>query len=197
MKLSPRIQAAINLASNLHFGQVRKGDGKLPYISHPFSVAWILNEFTDNEDVIVAGLLHDVLEDVKDYRYDDLKRDFGATVAEIVQGVSEDKDPNIAIDEKATWEERKGKYLENLKNDSPEAMMVCCADKIHNLRSMIESYKEQGDALWDRFNSPADKKLWFYEEVYKVLKIKLNNPMVEVLGQEIEILKELLHSSEH
>ena len=181
MKLTPRIQQAINLASRLHLGQVRKGDIDLPYISHPFSVAWILSNYTDDEDIIIGGLLHDTLEDVKGYYYEDLKRDFGTKVAEIVKGVSEDKDPNIESDEKATWEDRKTKYLAGLDNDSDESLMVCAADKIHNLQSMINAYQEKGEALWDNFNSPKEKKLWLYEEIAKTLHIRLNSSIVSEL----------------
>jgi len=181
MKLTPRIQQAINLASRLHLGQVRKGDVDLPYISHPFSVAWILSNYTDDEDVIISGLLHDILEDVKGYYYEDLKRDFGAKVAGIVKGVSEDKDPNIESDDKATWEDRKTKYLAGLDNDSDESLMVCAADKIHNLQSMINAYQEKGEALWDSFNSPKEKKLWLYEEIAKTLQKRLNSPIVSEL----------------
>lgn len=181
MKLTHRIQQAINLASRLHSGQVRKGDVDLPYISHPFSVAWILSNYTDDEDVIISGLLHDILEDVKGYYYEDLKRDFGVKVAEIVKGVSEDKDPNVESDEKATWEDRKTKYLARLDNDSNESLMVCAADKIHNLQSMIDAYQGKGEALWDSFNSPKEKKLWLYQEITKTLKKKLNSPIVAEL----------------
>lgn len=181
MIFTTKIQKAINLASQLHLGQVRKGDTNLPYISHPFSVAWILNNYTDDEDVIIAGLLHDVLEDVKNYYYSDLARDFGERIAQIVKGVSEDKDPNVESDDKATWNERKSKYLAGLDNDSDESLMVCAADKIHNLKSMTSAYQEKGEALWNDFNSPKEKKLWLYEEITKLLKKRLNNPIVKEL----------------
>lgn len=183
MKLTQKIQQAINLASRLHLGQVRKGDSGLPYISHPFSVAWILSNYTEDEDVIIGGLLHDVLEDVKGYYYDDMVRDFGERVAQIVKGVSEDKDPNVESDERATWEERKSKYLAGLEHDSEESLMVCAADKIHNLQSMINAYKKKGDALWDNFNSPKEKKLWLYQEILKFMKGRLNNPIVNELEE--------------
>lgn len=187
MKLTPRIQQAINLASRLHLEQTRKGDDGLPYISHPFSVAWILNNYTKDEDVLIGGLLHDVLEDVKGYYYDDLVKDFGERVAQIVQGVSEDKDPNIESDDKATWEIRKLKYLKGLEHDSDEALMVCCADKIHNLQSMIDAYEEKGEELWTHFNSPKEKKLWLYKEILEFMKKRLDNPIVseleEIYGQ--------------
>jgi len=181
MKLTPKIQQAINLASRLHSEQTRKGDSGLPYISHPFSVAWILSNYTTDEDVIVGALLHDVLEDVKGYYYDDLVKDFNERVAQIVKGVSEDKDPNIESDGQATWETRKLKYLAGLENDSDESLLVCCADKIHNLQSMIDAYKEKGEELWTYFNSPKDKKLWIYQEILKFMKKRLNSPIVSEL----------------
>jgi len=194
MKLTPRIQKAINSASRLHAGQVRKGDITLPYISHPFAVAWILSNYTDDEDIIIAGLLHDVLEDVEDYYYADLIKDFGIKVAEIVKGVSEDKNPNVERDDKATWEERKSKYLAGLENDSDESLMVCAADKIHNLESMISAYQEKGEALWDDFNSPKEKKLWLYEEIVKLLKERLSNPIVEELEKTYQLAEKILLS---
>jgi len=192
MKLTTKIQKAINFASRLHSGQARKDDDSMPYVSHSYSVGWILTEYTDDENVIVAGMLHDVLEDVRNYRFDDLKNDFGEEVAKIVKEVSEDKDPNIEEDEKAMWEGRKEKYLKNLKNDSFEGLMVCAADKIHNMRCLIKAYEEQGDELWGKFNAPADRKVWYYEEVYKILDNKLDNPIVGVLNTEIEKMKALL-----
>jgi (p)ppGpp synthase/HD superfamily hydrolase len=192
MHLTPRIQQAINAASRLHMGQVRKGDINLPYISHPFSVAWILSNYTEDEDIIIAGLLHDVLEDVENYYYADLIRDFGLKVAQIVKGVSEDKDPNVESDEKATWEERKSKYLAGLENDSDESLMVCAADKIHNLESMMGAYKIKGESLWDDFNSPKEKKLWLYEEIVRLLKERLNNSIVDELEKTYRQAEQIL-----
>lgn len=181
MQLTPRLHKAIYQAAVLHNGQTRKADGA-PYIIHPYAVAWILANYTDNEDIIIAGLLHDVLEDVKGYRVEDMQRDFGEQVTRIVKEVSEDKDPNIEQDDKATWQMRKEKYLANLANDSYEALMVCCADKIYNLTSMLEVYKIQGEKMWQKFNAPIDKQLWFYQEILKILQTKLNNPIVQELS---------------
>jgi len=189
---TPTIQKAINTASRLHAGQVRKGSGDLPYISHPFSVAWILSQYTDDEDVIVAGLLHDILEDVKDYRYNDMARDFGERVTKIVQEVSEDKDPNIESDEKATWKERKSKYLQGLEHDSVEALMVCAADKIHNIQSMIDDHAVQGESFWEKFNAPNDEKSWFYGEVGRILENRLKNPIVKELLVKVSELQKVI-----
>lgn len=187
MKLTPKIQKAVQVATIAHLGMVRKGDG-LPYIIHPFSVAWILVGFTDDEDVIIAGLLHDILEDVPKEKYsaDDIERDFGKKVLEIVRGVSEDKDSTITREEeKRSWKERKEKYIENLKSDSPEALMVSAADKIHNLRSMMAAYSVQGEKLWERFNASKDEILWYQEEIFKVMKDRLRSGIVSELEKTI------------
>jgi (p)ppGpp synthase/HD superfamily hydrolase len=189
MLLSDKILEAMDMAARLHNGQTRKSDPNLPYIVHPFAVAWILNAYTDNEDVIVAGLLHDVLEDVRGYEYDDMVRDFGTRVADIVKGVSEDKDPNVAIDKKATWLDRKQKYIAQLEHDSTESLMVCAADKIHNIRSLVSEYKVKGDEMWAEFNSPADKRIWYYEKVYEVLARRLKSDIVDELEIELDLLK--------
>lgn len=177
-KISLEVINAIEKVAVLHVDQVRKGGG-LPYVSHPCSVAYILSCFTRDENIVIAGLLHDVLEDVKYYGFEKMKKDFGEKVANIVKEVSEDKDPNVESDPKANWIQRKNSYLKNMETDSFEALMVCCADKIHNLISVIEGYQTQGEEYWDNFNAPKDlDKLWFYGEVLKILKQRLQNPIV-------------------
>ena len=192
LPLTKRLHEAINIACRLHLNQVRKADEGLPYISHPFSVAWILSSYTDDEDTIIAGLLHDILEDVPNYYYGDLQKDFGTEVADIVKELSEDKDPNMVNDDAATWVYRKEKYLEELQHHSEKALMVCAADKIHNLQAMIESHRKHGDALWDKFNAPADKKIWFYEEILTVLQRRLNNDIVRDYERELKRMRACL-----
>lgn len=190
MELTPKIQKVINEATVLHRTQKRKGLD-LPYVVHLFSVAIILSNYTDDEDVIVAGLLHDAIEDVAGYTQDDLEKSFGAKVAKIVKEVTEEK--YISGNKKATWRERKLGYLENLKHDSNEAMLVCAADKIHNLGSMVEGLKSQGEAYLESFNSSGGDKIWFYEEVFKILKERLKSPIVKELELSIAKVKEVLN----
>ena len=194
MKLTPRIQKAVNISAKLHDGQKRKGDN-LPYILHPYSVAIILSNHTEDEDIIIAGLLHDVLEDVENYSPEDMKRDFGEKVLNTVLQVTEEKDPSDDIEKSiSTWEYRKNKYIDDLNGHRQEALMVCCADKIHNLTSMIEAYKKrnQGDGFFDIFNAPGPKKetiLFFYERVFSVLKANLKSGIVNELEQIISKAK--------
>jgi len=183
MKITPKIQKAINLVAQLHGGMIRKGDD-LPFIVHPFAVALILAGYTKDEDVIAAGLLHDVLEDVSGYSVADMERDFGKRVLNLVQEVTEDKKPTDGPEkDKITWQYRKDKYLAHLDEASEEAMLICAADKIHNLSALLDAYKTHGEALWKRFNSPGDKKLWFYEEVLTSLKKNLKSGIVDEYEQ--------------
>jgi (p)ppGpp synthase/HD superfamily hydrolase len=108
------IEKAIQKASVLHKGQLRKAE-QIPYVSHLYSVAWILSEYTQDEDLIVAAFLHDSVEDVKGYTFENIQQDFGSRVRDIVASVTEEKILKV-------WEERKKKYLQNIQKSSQEAL---------------------------------------------------------------------------
>lgn len=180
------IQKAINKATELYNGKVRKGDG-LPYIVHPFSVVLILLDYTDDENIIVAGLLHDVLEDVSGYSEFDMERDFGKKITQIVKEVSEEE--NLG---RENWKERKQGYLAHLQNASYEAMMVCAADKIHNLRSLIDAYQKYGKKIFKEFNASMEEKLDFYGKVLEILERKLQNDIVKELKNVYKTAKTIL-----
>jgi (p)ppGpp synthase/HD superfamily hydrolase len=176
MLLNPKIQKAIYIATNQHRNQERK-TSDLPYIVHPFSVAWILAEQTKDEDVVVAGLLHDVLEDTVGYSYNDIVRDFGERTAKIVNEVTEIKD--------LPWQERKEKYIEVFENSSQESLMVATADKIHNLASLHESFLETGINQFGVNFRPLKESKWFYDTVYEVMERRLENRILLVEFKEM------------
>jgi len=176
-----QIQKAISIAATHHDGQERKGDG-LPYIIHPFAVALILMEYTDDQDVIVAGFLHDTVEDTE-YSAEDIEKDFNPHIAEIVMDVTEkDKDD--------PWQKRKDDYLAHLKTSSFESKLVCAADKLHNLQSMLAGFEKFGEAVYEKFNAPADKKIWFYKECLNILKTEPKIP-AELIKEIEELFTEL------
>lgn len=180
MKLTPKIQQAINLAAEKHLGQKRKSS-ESPYIIHPFSVAFIISGFTKDEDIIAAALLHDVLEDCEDYSYQDMKKDFGIRVAKIVKEVSEERSPNGIKNKKQNWELRKKCSLKKLAKTSQEAMIVSAADKIHNIGSIVRSYEKHGEKLWKIFNAEPERKFWYYGEAVDILRRRLKNKIVKEL----------------
>lgn len=173
MIFTPRINSAIKLAAHLHRDQTRKDSNHTPYISHLASVAMILATATDDEDVIVAGLMHDSLEDVPRYTYAKLAEDCGTAVADIVTHVTEPLDANKLDIEQLPWLTRKEKYLENLREGDGRSAMVSAADKIHNTESFMEDLKKEGDDFGSRFGSSLRNKLWFHEQTLAVVKEKL------------------------
>jgi len=76
---------------------------------------------------------------------------------------------------KKSWQARKEDYLKNLENDNYESLMICAADKIHNLKSMMRIYQEQGEEMWKDFNAPVERQIWYYASVIQILKNKLKN----------------------
>ncbi len=186
IKYSKRIYKAINRAAELHDGQFRKG-AKVPFAVHPFSVAFILQRFTDDEDVIIAGLMHDTLEDVPGYTAEQLKEEFGERVAELVIGVSEPK---------GEWQLRKDAYIEKLTTDPRECLLICAADKLHNITSLIEDYKIVGDDLWKNFTVGPELEMEFHEKLVKILKERLDSPITAELEAVHKKAKEIFLKNE-
>lgn len=189
--ITPRIEKALRVAGQVHYGQTRKDDGKTPSFAHAFAVAHILSRYTQDEDVIIAGILHDTVEDT-DYTFDQMENDFGKRVADIVRGVTDDKENGETAE---AWLEKKQKYLERLQNSSLESVWVSVADKIHNLVSMIESFKIQKHELFTKFHAPANMKLWFYEEVLKIAENRIQTgPLLAELEEVLQEAEELFNS---
>jgi len=175
-----RVERGIALAARAHAGQVRKGDGQLPYVVHPVTVALILSRFTSDEDIIVAGLLHDTLEDT-DLTADDIEREFGPKVREMVEDVTEPDLPGLS------WDTRKARYLRHLQSAPRGALLVAGADKIANLISMIAAHAETGDGLWERFNGPPGQKLAFYRQVHALIRSAWPGcPLLQEFGHRLE-----------
>lgn len=181
MNFTPRINEAIKLASCLHRNQNRKDKNQTPYISHLVSVAMILTEVTNNEDIIIAGLMHDSLEDVPKYTYENLVADCGSRVAEIVKHVTEPLDANKSENDQLPWLERKEIYLNNLRNGNADSALVSAADKIHNTESFLLDIKNEGESFLSRFMSSLKNKLWFNEQVIAIVEEKLGKDHVLVL----------------
>lgn len=181
--LTPKLLKAINKSASLHLGQIRKAGGS-PYITHPFAVAWIVSEYTKEEDVLCAALLHDVLEDIPNYTYQELAKEFGEQVAKMVKALTEDKT-------ETDWLKRKTDYLDILKSAPDEVLLISLADKLHNVWSMTESYQMYGDKIWQMFSAPANNKLWYYQEVLKLGRSRLNSPIIQELTKSLNSLKDL------
>ncbi len=172
MLYSDKISEAIIVSARAHEGQYRKGSTN-PYVEHPFSVALITQKYLDDEDIFIAALLHDILEDVseKTYSRSDMQHDFGASVLGIVEDVTE---PNITEPTEEAWLERKQSYIDHLAEISDiRPLIVSTADKIHNMSEIIREYENVGSRVWDFFNVDRKREIWFYEAVLEVFKAKI------------------------
>jgi (p)ppGpp synthase/HD superfamily hydrolase len=151
------IFAAVEFAAKAHAGQYRKGT-KIPYLLHPLNVARILIEHGCREAVVVAGILHDTLEDTP-VTPDQIRERFGDEAAELVLSVSE---PNKSDH---TWENRKVHTLRHLDTAPPEVLLLSLADKLDNIRSIREDAERLGEAVWRRFNRSREKQEWYYRRL--------------------------------
>lgn len=176
--MTPRLERALRLSAFWHRNQTRKAS-EIPYIQHPVAVAMILDRLGCAEGVVIAGLLHDVVEDTE-ATLDDVEREFGERVASIVRDVSEVK--TDAQGRKRPWAERKRTHLEALTAAPEESKAVALADKLHNLLSIALDLSASPDAgaFWQRFNAPREESLRNYRVFLETLGS--GSPVLEQLG---------------
>lgn len=190
MNYTPKIEQAIRAAALLHEGQYRKGRASYPYVSHLYSVATIISQYTDDESTIVGGLLHDTIEDTE-YTYSELKEDFGEAVHDIVYAVTEEKEKN---GKELSWKDRKDTYIQKLKKAPEGALIVAAADKIHNLTSIVEEYGERPDVFVKSFGGTLDEKIYIYQSVSNILNRRLENKIVHDFNDAFESYKKFIET---
>jgi len=157
VKLGPRFLRAFVFAAEKHKGQTRKAS-TIPYIAHLMGVASLVLEAGGDEDLAIAALLHDVVEDCGGAPVlKEVHRRFGARVAKVVDGCTDaDTDP------KPPWRERKETYIRHLRHADADTRLVSAADKLNNVRSIVSDFRAIGEAVWARFNGGREGTLWYY-----------------------------------
>jgi GTP pyrophosphokinase len=151
----------------VHARQFRKGTTR-PYIGHLLGVTAIVLTHGCDEDEAIAALLHDAVEDQGGKpRLREIRRKFGARVAQIVEGCT-DSD----VEPKPPWLERKTEYLRQLRHADSSVRLVSAADKVYNARETLEDLRTHRAALWKRFKGGKQGTLWYYREVGKILRRK-------------------------
>lgn len=186
---SYRIEQAIRAAAVLHKDQLRKGEMPFPYITHLMSVTLILRDYTEDEDTLVAALLHDTIEDT-DYTAEELQEDFGGKVTEIVLALSE---PPAGGTEKLSWKERKKAYAKQLKKAPEEALMVAAADKSHNFRTIVEEYYDDPLRFAKDFGPNQDDRIEVYQDIANVINSRLKNDIVHEFNHVFEEYKKFVY----
>lgn len=154
MRTIRQIQAK-SLALKVHSGQYRKGDGS-PMVTHVIRVAETLEKYGFPEDVIIAGYLHDTVEDT-DLTLDDIEKSFGANVRRIVAGNTEDKEKS--------WTERKQHTIDWIREAPLDIRALIVADKLDNLRSLMQDYAIQGEEIWKVFKKGRAEQTWYFTSI--------------------------------
>lgn len=187
VRLGPRFGVALQFAHELHAGQERKGTGA-PYISHLLSVTALVLEYGGDEDEAIAALLHDAVEDQGGPATLERIRDlFGARVAEIVAGCTEEQ-----WEERGRkWRERKDDFIASLGRADGSVRLVVAADKLHNAYSYVRDYERFGDGLWTRFRDGRAGVTWFLSAVADALRAGGEMPILVELDTAVGRLKSL------
>lgn len=189
-----RLDSALRKAAWAHeqARQHRKGSD-IPYIIHPVGVMMIASNVTDDEDVLIACLMHDVLEDVdsKIYSKADMQKQFGDRVVAIVKDVTKDSSEK-------DWHERSKAYLHHLQNGAcEEAVTVSASDKIHNLKSILTDHSAYGEAIWSKFTTKSSSdQLWWYKSILDVIRSrKAPQSLVDELAKEVNKLEKAIRDN--
>jgi len=184
------IEKALRTAFSCHNKQKRKGNGA-PYIVHILDVAGLLlSEPLVSENVIIAGILHDTLEDTS-YTAEQLKDDFGSDILELVLSATEpDKDSTTSKEQKRlTWKQRKQHTLDICQTATNDQLLVSLADKLSNLKSIKDDLIIMGDAIWSYFNAPKTDIYWYFKEFGNITGQRIGNTRLFVLYD--KLLKEV------
>ncbi len=182
---SPRLDAALQFAAIAHKDQKRKGQD-VPYIVHPVYVAMILQQYGFGEDVVMAGLLHDVVEDTPT-SLDAIQVQFGERVALLVGQMTEVEYTHKST---LTWEEKRAASLAHLRTGNPDVVAVKVADVLHNAASRLGEIQRDGIDTWSVFSRSAEETVRFYRAVQEVAEQFLgSHPMVAELRDVIDAVE--------
>ncbi|MFA5185232.1 MAG: HD domain-containing protein [Patescibacteria group bacterium] len=177
------VMRALELAAHWHEGQVRKHPFELiPYIAHPAGVGFLLQKAGYEDDVVAAGILHDVLEDcgVKENEL------AAATSARIARLVSEVTEPVIQ-----EWKAKKQGFLVKLSTASDEALAIKCADHIYNLYSIIGASKASTD-VWELFGAGREDKLVYEQSIYELVRSRVKPKLARSHAKILAEVKRLI-----
>ena len=176
--------------AELHCRQMRKGPHEVPYISHLLGVASLVLEANGDENMAIAALLHDAVEDQGGYEtLDRIREKFGDRVAHIVEGCTDDFSGHGRV----SWCERKTTYIRHLREGADEpTRVVSLADKVHNARTILLDYIEYGDAVFTRFRARKEGTMWYYRGLVEAFRYAESKRPIEQFRRGHErLLREL------
>ena len=189
--LTDRFDRALLYATHVHGGQVRKGTST-PYIAHLLAVAATVLEYGGDEDLAIAALLHDSVEDQGGKaRLEDVRNRFGERVARIVEACSDSLADTARGERKAHWQERKEAYLAHLREADEDILRVSLADQVHNARAILRDLRKPdiGEEVWARFSQPKERTLWYYRSLANTFRKMLPGQLSNELHEIVEVLE--------
>ena len=192
---SDRINHAFAFAAKHHDQQVRKGT-RLPYLTHPANVAVILTRYGQDEDTVVAGILHDVIEDcVRDGYTEEMLDEriaekFGAEVLRILMQVTDRRHDEEGVE--LSSEDRKDEFLSRLSAAGNPARWVCAADMTHTGSALLTDLRRTSypETVWSRFSAGREGTVRWYRQVYERLtEIGFDAPIMNELREVVTALE--------
>ena len=184
--LSARFDEALVLASTLHREQARKTSG-VPYVAHLLGVASLVLEEGGSEEMAIAALLHDAAEDQGgEIVLEEISAAFGPEVARWVRQASD----SFALP-KPEWEARKRHHIAQIPEADREARLIMLADKVYNARSILADHARVGAEVWNRFQVPRERTLWYYETLLEVFERGLSPFLYDTLTECVRRMREL------
>lgn len=173
-----RYNDAVKAAAVAHRHQHYNSDNDTPFFAHPFFVASLLERHGLDDDTVIAGLLHDAVEDT-DMTIDEVERQFGRRVAGIVE--------EVTFDQTKPWSDRQHEAQLRLQSAGSEAKAVKTADIIHHLILCIDEL-DQGKSTVN-MHDPKEY-LWKYTELLKALRVGWQHPLLNEADTYFEIFKQ-------
>jgi len=188
-RLGARFLRAFLFAAEKHAGQTCKAS-TIPYVAHLMGVASLVLEAGGDEDLAIAALLHDVVEDCGGApMLKEVRRRFGARVAKAIEGCTDsDTFP------KPPWRERKENYIRHLRTAARDTRLVSAADKLNNVRSILADYRALGESGWSRFNGGREGTLWYYRTLRDEFLREKSNRITRELELAVNDLESLARS---
>jgi GTP pyrophosphokinase len=178
MTLTSRFDDALLYAHQVHGDQTRKRSGS-PYLAHLLGVASIVLDDGGSEDEAIGALLHDAAEDAGGRaRLEDIRGRFGDPVARIVEDCTDSWETP-----KQPWTERKQAYIQHARHLGAPSLRVSAADKVHNAYAILRDLRNQGEAVWSRFQASADDVIAYYESLVRAYREAGGGRLVDELDR--------------
>jgi len=183
---SSKFGKALEYAARLHARQFRKRTGR-PYIGHLLSVTSIVIEYGGDEEMAIAALLHDAVEDQGGLpRLREIRRKFGKRVARIVDGCTDSYG-----EPRPPWRERKLAYLKRVSAEESDVRLVSAADKLSNARETLHELRVHGESVFEKFEGKKEGTLWYYRALVDAYRKAGTGPLIDELDRVVSELETL------